>query len=53
MLFGVPATGRVVAWTGAAFFATDARLITEVWVLGDVDALKRQLGAAAEASFGL
>ena len=50
-LFGVPATGRPVAWAGAAFFRTDGRQIVDLWVLGDVDALKRQLGAAAEAAF--
>lgn len=50
-LFGVPATGRSVAWAGAAFFETDGRRIIDLWVLGDVDALKRQLGAAAEAAF--
>ncbi len=41
--FGVPATGREIAWAGAAFFtARDARLAS-LWVLGDVDAVKAQL----------
>lgn len=50
-LFGVPATGRPVAWAGAAFFRTDGRQIVGLWVLGDVDALKRQLGAEAGSTF--
>ena len=49
--FGVPATGRRITWAGAAFFATDGRQITSLWVLGDIDAMKRQLGADAEAMF--
>lgn len=43
-LFGVAATGRPIAWSGAAFFSTDGRQITSLWVLGDVDAVKQQLG---------
>jgi steroid delta-isomerase-like uncharacterized protein len=50
--FGVPATGREVLWSGAAFFTTDGSQITELWVLGDIDAVKRQLGADLHASFG-
>ena len=42
--FGVPATGRAIAWSGAAFFATGGSRITALWVLGDVDAVKQQLG---------
>jgi steroid delta-isomerase-like uncharacterized protein len=42
--FGVPATGREIAWSGAAFFRTDASQIVALWVLGDVDAVKQQLG---------
>jgi predicted ester cyclase len=49
--FGVHATGNAITWTGAAFFTTDRRQITELWVLGDIDAIKRQLGAAAVSSF--
>lgn len=41
--FGVPATGREVAWSGAAFFTIRDGLIAELWVLGDIDAVKRQL----------
>jgi steroid delta-isomerase-like uncharacterized protein len=49
--FGVPPTGRRITWTGAAFFAADGRQITSLWVLGDIDAVKRQLRAATGASF--
>ena len=44
VLFGVAPTGRHIAWSGAAFFTTDRRQITRLWVLGDVDAVKHQLG---------
>lgn len=50
-LFGVAATGRRISWAGAAFFAVAGGRITEVWVVGDVDAVKRQLGATAGAGF--
>jgi len=43
MLFGVDGTGRQVAWAGAAFFTIADGRIAELWVLGDLDALKRQL----------
>jgi steroid delta-isomerase-like uncharacterized protein len=49
--FGVPATGREISWSGAAFFTTDHRQIVELWVLGDIDAVKQQLGAGAASSF--
>ena len=42
--FGVAASGKEIGWAGAAFFTTDGRQITELWVLGDVDSLKAQLG---------
>ena len=45
VFFNVPATGRVVEWTGAAFFETNGDRIASLWVLGDVDAVRRQLGA--------
>lgn len=50
-LFGVPATGRRVTWAGAAFFTVADGRITALWVLGDVDGLKAQLGAGGEAAF--
>ena len=46
-LFGVLATGREVSWSGAAFFTVDDERIVELWVLGDVDAVKHQLNASA------
>ncbi len=45
-LLGVPATGKVVSWAGAALFTAAGSRIRSVWVLGDVDALKQQLGIA-------
>ncbi len=50
-LFGVEATGRRVSWAGAAFFEIARGRIASVWVLGDIDGLKRQLGAAVTAPF--
>jgi len=49
--FGVAATGREITWAGAAFFRADGRRITELWVLGDIDAVKRQLNAGGSSSF--
>ena len=48
---GVPATGRTIEWAGAAFFRMEAGRIAELWVLGDVDAVKRQLGAPPDRGF--
>ena len=43
-ILGIPATGTLVTYHGAAFFtARDGRL-AEAWVLGDMDSLRRQLG---------
>jgi predicted ester cyclase len=47
MFFGVPPTGREIVWSGAAFFRTTGHQIASLWVLGDVDAVRRQLGAAS------
>ena len=49
--YGVEATGRKISWAGAAFFKTDGGQITDIWVLGDIDSVKRQLGAAPTESF--
>lgn len=49
--FGVAATGRTITWSGAAFFHTARGRITAVWVLGDIDTVKRQLGADAGVGF--
>ncbi len=43
---GVEATGRDLAWAGAALFEVEGGRIARLWVLGDVDGLKRQLGLA-------
>jgi steroid delta-isomerase-like uncharacterized protein len=49
--FGVEATGRVITWAGGAFFTTDGERITELWVLGDIDSVKQQLGAPQGSGF--
>jgi predicted ester cyclase len=41
--FGMAPTGRGIRWNGAAFFKTSGETITELWVLGDVEAVRRQL----------
>ena len=50
VFFGIPPTGREIVWSGAAFFHTTGHQIMSLWVLGDVDAVKRQLGAASTSS---
>lgn len=40
---GVPATGRRVAWAGAAFFTFAGGQIGDLWVLGDLHGLRQQL----------
>lgn len=47
-LFGVAATGLKIAWSGAAFFTTNGSAITALWVLGDIDSVKHQLGFSNE-----
>lgn len=49
--FGVPATGRQITWSGAAIFTCAPTKITAVWVLGDIDSIKQQLGAYPSRSF--
>lgn len=44
--FGVPPTGNIVTWAGAALFTVAGSRICRVWVLGDVDGLKQQLALA-------
>ena len=44
-LLGVAATGRTVSWSGAAFFTVADGRIAGLWVLGDLDGLRRQLGS--------
>tara|TARA_R110002072_G_scaffold261212_1_gene419792 strand:+ start:23 stop:439 length:417 start_codon:yes stop_codon:yes gene_type:complete len=47
--FGVPATGKTLHWMGAAFFDIRDGQIQSLWVLGDIDGLKRQLGLTETA----
>ena len=49
--FGVAPTGKTVRWAGAAFFRITEGRIAALWVLGDVDSVKRQLGRDAAATF--
>jgi steroid delta-isomerase-like uncharacterized protein len=42
-LLGISATGRQVSWAGAAFFTFADGQIADLWVLGDLDSLRRQL----------
>ena len=49
--FGVKATNWEIKWAGAAFFRINERYITELWVLGDIDSVKAQLGAEPRTAF--
>ena len=40
---GIAATGRQITWTGAAFFRFEDGKIAELWVLGDLVELRRQM----------
>jgi steroid delta-isomerase-like uncharacterized protein len=51
-ILGFPATGTLVTYHGAAFFTGRDGRLAEAWVLGDVDSLRRQLGAAGEVRGG-
>jgi len=42
-MFGIAATGREIRWSGAAFFKIEGGMIAELWVLGDIEAVRRQL----------
>ncbi len=42
---GHPPTGRKVSWAGAALFQESAGKLARLWVLGDLDGLREQLGA--------
>lgn len=42
-LLGIAPTGRAVSWEGAAFFDCAGGAIRDLWVLGDLDDLRRQL----------
>lgn len=49
--FGVPATHKTIEWSGAAFFTIRDGQLAELWVLGDIDAVKTQLGSASRSDF--
>ena len=51
-LLGFPPTGKRVCWIGAALFTFVGEKISDLWVLGDLDGLRRQLAENA-ASAGL
>ncbi len=40
---GVAATGRQITWAGAAFFRCEGGRIANLWVLGDIVELRRQI----------
>lgn len=42
-LLGIAATGRSFSYDGAAFFHVRDGLLAEIWVVGDLDALRVQL----------
>lgn len=42
-LLGYPPTGKSVAWSGAALFTFQNNKIIDLWVLGDIRGLERQL----------
>ena len=44
---GQPPTGRRVEWIGAAFFTADENKLRDIWVLGDLDSLRSQLGSGS------
>jgi predicted ester cyclase len=43
VLLGQPPTGRRFGYSGAAFFTARGELLTDAWVLGDLDSLRAQL----------
>lgn len=50
-LFDMTPTGRMITWTGGAFFTVEDGRIVELWVLGDIDSVKQQLGASTGTRF--
>lgn len=51
VFYGIEPTGKKITWVGAGFFKTNGKQITELWVLGDIDAVKQQLGAPVKQDF--
>ena len=47
---GFGPTGKRVTWKGCALFTFDGELITDVWVLGDLKGLEKQLKENADSS---
>ena len=47
-LFGLPATGRRITYEGAARFEIREGRIADIWILGDLHGLLRQLKAERE-----
>jgi steroid delta-isomerase-like uncharacterized protein len=47
---GVAPTGRTLQWVGAALFRVEGGRIRSLWVLGDMDGLKQQLGLSESVS---
>jgi len=47
--FGHPGTGRHVAWHGAPIFTFEGDRIRDLWVLGDIHGLLRQLSESPDA----
>jgi predicted ester cyclase len=43
LLLGQPPTGRAFTYSGAAFFTAHSKLLTDAWVLGDLESLRAQL----------
>lgn len=41
--FGIEPSGQKIRWSGAAFFKVRGSKITELWVLGDIEEIRRQL----------
>lgn len=43
IFMGVKPTRKQIEWNGAAFFDIEESKIKSLWVLGDIDAIKKQL----------
>jgi steroid delta-isomerase-like uncharacterized protein len=48
---GFAATGKTVSWAGAALFTFVGEKISDLWVLGDLDGLRRQLAENAASAY--
>ena len=49
--FGISRTGKNIEWAAAAFLGLSDGKLSRLWVLGDLDAVKQQLGAPADCRF--